>query len=136
MWAGRDRLRKHETALLKLQHDLECLKAEVVNALTGNGKFSAELLSGLISDKEEQIRQEHAQAEALRAELDNRHTAMKSMGDQFTQFEGWAQEFAYCSHEKKQMIIQYLVNRIVVDRDYEITIHLNTVYEQFMEAAA
>ncbi len=121
---------------MKLQHELDCLKAEVVNALMGNGKFSAELLSGLIADKEEQIRQEHVQAEALRTELDNRHTAMKSMGDQYTQFEGWAQEFERCSHERKRMIILHLVNRIVVDRDYEITIHLNTAYDQFLEAAA
>ena len=134
--AGRDRLGKHEASLRKHYHDLECLKAEVVNALTGNGKFSSELLSSLIADKEAQIQQESAQADALRVEMDNRHTAMKSMGDQFTQFEGWAQEFERCSLARKQMIIQYLVNRIVVDRNYEITIHLNTAYEQFLEAAA
>jgi len=134
--AGRDALRRHEKNLEKLQRDLDCLKAEVVNALTGNGKFSAELLSGLITEKETLIRQESAEAQALSAEMNNRQAAIKSMSGQFTQFEGWAQEFALCSKERKQMIILHLIDRIEIDRDYEITIRFNTVYDGFIGQAS
>ena len=134
--AGRDALRRHEKNLEKLQRDLDCLKAEVVNALTGNGKFSAELLSGLIAEKEAQIRQESAEAQALSAEMNDRQAAIKSMSGQFTQFEGWAQEFALCSKERKQMIILHLIDRIEIDRDYVITIRFNTVYDGFIGQAS
>jgi len=129
--AGREALRKHGKALEKLQHDLERLKGEVVNVLAGTSKFSEELLSGLIAEKETQIQQETAQAQALEAELNDRQAAMKSMNGQLAQFEGWAQEFALCSMERKQTIIFHLIDRIEVDRGYEITIHFSTVFEQF-----
>jgi len=134
--AGCEALKKHGIALKKLQHDLDCLKAEVINALTGNGKFSPELLSGLIAEKETQIQQETAQAQALEAELNDRQAAIKSMSGQFAQFEGWAQEFALCSMERKQTIILHLIDRIEVDRGYVITIHFNTDFELFVATAA
>jgi len=133
---GRAALKRHEKNLEKLQRELDCLKAEVVNALTGNGKFSPELLSGLIADKETQIRQENAEAQALEAELNDRQAAIKSMSGQFAQFEGWAQEFALCSMERKQTIIFHLLDRIEIDRGYVITMRFNTMFEQFYGQAS
>jgi len=52
------------------------------------------------------------------------------------QFEGWAQEFALCSMERKQTIIFHLIDRIEVDRGYVITIHFSTVFEQFFGQAS
>jgi len=58
------------------------------------------------------------------------------MSGQFAQFEGWAQEFALCSMERKQTIILHLIDRIEVDRGYVITIHFSTIFEQFFGQAS
>ena len=134
--AGREALKKHGTTIKKLQHDLECLKAEVVNTLTGNSTYSAELLSGLITETEEKIQRESRQAQAKADELNSREAIMKSMSSQFAQFEGWAQEFAMCSMERKQTIIFHLIDRIELDRGYVITVHFNTIFEPLLAEAA
>jgi len=128
MRSKRKRLDQHKLTMQNLWHELDSLKAEVVNVLMGNSKFSAELLNRLIAEKGMQIQQETTQADMLREELSDQQTAMKSIVNRLAQFEGWAKEFELCSPERKQVIILHLVNRIEVGRGYTFQLHLNTGY--------
>lgn len=134
--AGHAAIKRHNAAMQKLQKDLECLKAEVVNALTGSGKFSPELLSDLISEKESQLQHESETLQTLTAEMNDRQAAIKAASTQITQFEGWAKEFELCTLERKQMIIFHLINRIELDRGYALTIHFNTVFAEVLAEKA
>jgi hypothetical protein len=132
----RDILKKQEAQIDALSKELKVLKDEVVNTLTGKGKFSVELLSGILTEKEQELQAAVVKRDALANGLDDKQSVLKSFDGQYSQFVSWADEFENCSFEKAQMIISYLVDRIEIDRGYKIKVYLNTVYEQFMITAA
>ena len=130
--AGKERIKKCDNIIEKLQKELKVLKDEVINTLTGTGKFSSEILNELISQKELEVKTSIQEKEIVKSETDNKEASIKALGLQFKQFESWSDEFEFCTAERKQTIIAYLVDRIVIDRGYEIKIYLNTDYEQFV----
>jgi ElaB/YqjD/DUF883 family membrane-anchored ribosome-binding protein len=132
----KEAIKKQEARMEALSKELRTLKDEVVNALMGTGKFSADLLGGLIADKEQALRTAIEERNTLVNCLEDKQASMDSLDGQYREFVSWADEFENCSHEKAQMIIAYLVDHIEIDRGYTIKIHLNTVYEQFLSAVA
>ena len=54
--AGKERIRKYDNIIEKLQKEMKVLKDEIINTLTGTGKFSSEILNELISQKELEIK--------------------------------------------------------------------------------
>ena len=74
-----------------------------------------------------------SQLEQLQNEAKSKKAAVEQIRPMFEQFVGWSQEFDNCTIEQKRMIISQLVNRIELNKDYEITIELNMDYKDFCD---
>ncbi len=119
--------------LKKNTNQLERLQEEIANTLTGDSVYTSEQLSSAIKTVEDRISTQKFQLEQLQNEATSKKAAVEQIRPMFEQFVGWSQEFDNCTIEQKRMIISQLVNRIELNKDYEITIELNMDYKDFCD---
>lgn len=110
---------------------LNLLKAEVIKCSQGESSFSKEILSELIEEAEkkcaelgdlrESVEKELKQSEKLQAELCSRYDEIIS----------WADLYDSASIEAKKMIVNSMIKRIDVFRDYKLKIEFNFDLKQF-----
>ena len=90
------------------------------------------MLARLIAKAEGELkfaRQEYAAA--IAAENDEQEAAQKIKAC-YRQFCGWAEEFELASLPRKRVILGQLFEKIEVGKGYEVTVHVNMSYRQFI----
>ena len=115
----------------KAASELDMLKAEIINVLRGESTFSKDLLSGMVAEAE-------AKTAALQEQLDAAQTAyregqavMDALNAQYADIISWADMYDGASLEAKKMIVNCLIKRVEVYRDYKLHIDFNIDLEQF-----
>lgn len=111
--------------------ELATLEAEVVKALSGTSTFPQELLNKLIAQKTESVKTAKSEIENLQTELDFSKKLLSEAKEKYNTLLSWAEMFDNSSPEAKKMIASYLINKVSVKKDYDITIEFNTDVEQF-----
>lgn len=107
-------IRKEQNAV---QKDIDTLESQIPLALRGEGIFSAERLSGLLKDKEEQkteLERSFAEKEQeyQATELDNHDI------DKFSQIiPNWEQEFMEADTHLKKVLLSKIIERIEIEKD-------------------
>ena len=117
--------------LSKDTKQLEILRAEIANALTGNSKYSSEDLSTAIQVIKDKIAESEKRLKELIYEEEDKKRLSDGIIPAYRRFRSWALEFDQSSFERKKMIICELFNRIEIGRDYTIKCDLNFTYKQF-----
>ena len=115
----------------KASADLAMLKAEVVKSLRGESSFSQDLLASLIADSETNCLKVKEQLDAAQAAYDEGQAVMASLNAQYDDIISWADMYDTTSLEAKKMIVNCLIKRIEVYRDYKLHIDFNIDFEQF-----
>ena len=115
----------------KASADLAMLKAEVVKSLRGESSFSQDLLASLIADSETNCLKVKEQLDAAQAAYDEGQAVMASLNAQYDDIISWADMYDTASLEAKKMIVNCLIKRIEVYRDYKLHIDFNIDFEQF-----
>ncbi len=115
----------------KASADLAMLKAEVVKSLRGESSFSQDLLASLIADSETNCLKVKEQLDAAQAAYDEGKAVMASLNTQYDDIISWADMYDTASLETKKMIVNCLIKRIKVYRDYKLHIDFNIDFEQF-----
>lgn len=115
----------------KASADLAMLKAEVVKSLRGESSFSQDLLVSLIADSETNCLKVKEQLDAAQAAYDEGQAVMASLNAQYDDIISWADMYDTASLEAKKMIVNCLIKRIEVYRDYKLHIDFNIDFEQF-----
>ena len=115
----------------KVSADLAMLKAEVVKSLRGESSFSQDLLASLIADSETNCLKVKEQLDAAQAAYDEGQAVMASLNAQYDDIISWADMYDTTSLEAKKMIVNCLIKRIEVYRDYKLHIDFNIDFEQF-----
>lgn len=115
----------------KAAAELDMLKAEIIQVLRGESTFSKELLSGMVSEAE-------AKAAALQKQLTTAQTAynegqavLNALNAQYDDIISWADMYDQANLEAKKMIVNCLIKRVEVCRDYKLHIDFNIDLEQF-----
>lgn len=121
-----------EKKLKECEHQLERYESEVIKCLDGRSNFSEEMLARLITKAENElklVRQEYATAMAA---IEDEREAEQKIKECYRQFCGWAEEFEMASLARKRIILSYLFEKVEVGKGYEITVHVNMSYTQFI----
>ena len=129
-------LRTAQNELTKLQKQHEVLKQEVVKALCGESSYPSDLLSGLIAEKEEAIRVATERVEECKQSQSNEAEKIRFLGNQYQSIKSWAAEFDRATPEQKKMILAKLIEKITVDRDYNIHIYFFVTQDEFRQSVS
>ena len=124
-------LRSVRADYAKAAAELDTLKAEVIKTLRGESAFSKELLSSLIADGEAKCNQLQKQFEDAQTAYDEGEAILANLNAQYDDIISWAAMYDTASMEAKKMIVNCLIRRIEVYRDYKIHIDFNIDFEQF-----
>ena len=115
----------------KAAADLETLKGEVIKTIRGESTFSKELLSSLIAEAEAKCQELQENMEKAQAAYDEGKTVLASLNAQYDDIISWAEMYDTASMEAKKMIVNCLIKRVDVYRDYKLHIDFNIDFEQF-----
>ena len=115
----------------KAAADLAELKAEVIKAIRGESKFSADLLSELIAQTEKKNTEIEAIRESVRRELDECEYRIEDMQVKYDEVMTWTELYDAADLSAKKMIVANLINRIEVGVDYQLHIDLNIDLSHF-----
>lgn len=125
-------LRKAQKDYEKAEKDLQRLKSEIVNALTGASAFSPELLNNVIEEQSqrcEELRTALNEAEKDYAESDSQ---LEVRSQQYDDLLEWSAAYETASISAKKVIVARMIERVDVYRGYELKLKLNISVEQFL----
>jgi len=106
-------------------------RAEVIKSLRGESAFSQSLLGSLIADAETKCLEVQQQLDAAQAAYDEGQAVLASLNAQYDDIVSWADMYDTASIEAKKMIVNCLIKRVDVYRDYKLHIDFNIDFEQF-----
>ena len=115
----------------KVSAELNMLKAEVIKSLRGESAFSQDLLGSLISDCETKCLEVQQQLEAAQRAYDEGQAVLEHLNAQYDDIISWADMYDTASMEAKKMIVNCLIKRVEVYRDYKLHVDFNIDFEQF-----
>ncbi len=115
----------------KAAADLEMLRSEVIKVLKGESDFSKDLLNSLIAESETKCTELARQLETAQAAYDEGKAVLASLNAQYDDIISWADMYDTASMEAKKMIVNCLIKRVEVYRDYKLHIDFNIDFEQF-----
>lgn len=107
------------------------MSGEVIKSLRGESAFSQSLLCSLIADAETKCLEVQQQLEAAQAAYDEGQAVLASLNAQYDDIISWADMYDTASIEAKKMIVNCLIKRVDVYRDYKLHIDFNIDFEQF-----
>ena len=115
----------------KTAADLDTLKGEVIKAIHGKSAFSQSLLGSLIAEAEAKCAELQRNFEAAQAAYDEGQAVLASLNAQYDDIISWAEMYDTASFEAKKMIVNCLIRRVEVYRDYKLHIDFNIDFGQF-----
>ena len=115
----------------KAAAELDMLKAEVIKALRGESAFPKDLLGTMVTEAEAKCTELQGQFEAAQAACDEGEQVLRSLTAQYDDIISWADMYDTASLEAKKMIVNCLIRRVEVYRDYKLHIDFNIDFEQF-----
>ena len=117
--------------MTKAGQELDLYKAEVLNVIRGESSFSRELLSGLIQEAEVKYTELQNRVDSLQANCDSSDEVLANLNARYDEIISWSELYQTASMEAKKMIVNCLIRRIEVSRDYKLHLDFNIDFEQF-----
>lgn len=110
---------------------LSKLRAEVVKSIQGESAFSQTMLAGLVEESEARVQSIKKRCDEAQREVESSENLIKDLNTQYDEIISWSSLYDSAPIEAKKMIVNSIIKRIDVYRDYELNIELNRNIRQF-----
>lgn len=124
-------LRTVRCAYTKAAEELDMLKAEIIKSLRGESSFPKDLLSTMVHEAEEKCADLQEKFAAAENSYNNSQSILTSLAAQYDDMILWSEMYDSASLEAKKMIVNCLIRRVEVCRNYKLHIDFNIDFEQF-----
>ena len=108
--------------LERLQQQDARLRQEVMRSLMGESCFEPDMLKEMLSKNKAELADAEARLASLEAEKDAESARIRTLSSQIQQIHDWAGEFDSANNDTKKMILARMIEKITVDRHYNIVI--------------
>jgi site-specific DNA recombinase len=105
----------------------------LLKSINGEKIADKELLSSFILETQQSVQSVIIQIDEAKLELKKGVSETDTLQRTFTRFLGWEAEFQNASMQVRKMILANILERITVDRQYNISIKLRLTARQFIE---
>lgn len=119
------------------KHDanVKSLKEEVIRCIQGQSAFSQNTLAELIRDAEEKGQTLQIAVSQLEATVEDKAKTLDELSSQFDELLSWADLYNLSSFEAKKMIVNRMIERVDVQKDYKLHISFRFDMNQFYYGA-
>ena len=124
-------LKRRQSEYAKEIEKLNKLRAEVVKSIQGESAFSQTMLAGLVEDSEARIKSLKERCDEAQREVESSENLIKDLNTQYDEIISWSSLYDSASIEAKKMIVNSMIKRIDVYRNYDLNIELNMNIRQF-----
>lgn len=124
-------LKRHQSEYAKEIEKLNKLRAEVVKSIQGESAFSQTMLAGLVEESEARVQSLRERCDEAQREVESSENLIKDLNTQYDEIISWSSLYDSASIEAKKMIINSMIKRIDVYRNYDLNIELNMNIRQF-----
>ena len=97
----------------------------------GESSFSKDILSELICDAEKKCNELSELAEVIKTELKQSEELQTELCNRYDEIFSWSELYDSATIEAKKMIVNSMIKRIDVFRDYKLKIEFNFDIKQF-----
>ena len=118
--------------MLRLQNQMKALKSEVLKAITGESTFDTDLLKEMLEENKRSQAETEQIIMACQDEVKREEDRIAQMATQYESIRDWAEQFDRAEPDTQKMILARLIEKITVDRDYNIEIHFFVTLEDFL----
>lgn len=127
-------MKQAQAELNKLQNRRAKLMEEATKALTGESVYDAEMIRGMIDANEVAVSAAEATIQRCRSEQAEIDAKIRELSDQYSSIQDWAEVFDTADVDEKKMILARIIEKITVNRNYEITIRFFLTLDDFKRA--
>ena len=120
----------------RLQQQDARLRQEVMRSLMGESCFEPDLLKEMLSKNKAELADAEARLASLEAEKDAEAARIRTLSSQIHQIHDWAGKFDSANNDTKKMIPARMIEKITVDRHYNIVIRFFISPESFEGSVA
>ena len=128
----RNDLQRVKAENTKANKEYESLKAEVLKAVQGKSALPMEVLNEVLSETRQRVLDTSHRMTELTMELENESAKVAEMQAEFNRIATWSEIFDSSDIATKKMICGYIIKRVTVYRDYQISVDFNINVEQFL----
>lgn len=125
-------LKRARTENTKANTDYESLKAEVLKAVQGKSALPTEVLNEMLEETRQRVFDTSRRVTELTFELENENSKMTEMQAEFDRIASWSEIFDSSDIATQKMICGYIIKRVRVYRDYQLSVEFNINVEQFL----
>ena len=125
-------LRKVQKDYEKAEKDLQRLKNEIVNALTGESAFSPEILNSVIQEQSKRCEDLRIALNKAENDYEESNSQIEVRNQQYDDLLKWSAAYETASISAKKVIVARMIDRVEVYRGYQLKLKLNISIEQFL----
>ena len=125
-------LKRARTENTKANTDYESLKAEVLKAVQGKSALPMEVLNEVLEETRQRVLDTSRRVTELTLELENENSKVTEMHAEFDRIASWSEIFDSSDIATQKMICGYIIKRVRVYRDYQLSVEFNINVEQFL----
>ena len=106
-----------------------------MRSLMGESCFEPDMLKEMLYKNKAELADAEARLASLEAEKDAESARIRTLSSQIQQIHDWAGEFDSANNDTKKMILARMIEKITVDRQYNIVIRFFISPESFVGSA-
>lgn len=125
------RLRQAELSLSRLQAQHKKLREELVKVLMGESVFDEETIKSMLDEKQDAIEKAEAYLKEIRASAEDTEQKLQQLIFQYRSIKNWSSVFDQANDDEKKMILARIIEKITVDKNYNISIYFFLTLEEF-----
>jgi len=101
----------------KIQEDIKVLEEKIPDAIRGDYYFSAEKLSSIIKEKEQELKEQAEKEKEIERKIKESKLQESELEQFISVIPNWKEEFRNADIPTKQMLLASLIDRIIVKND-------------------
>lgn len=128
----RSDLQRAKAENTKANKEYESLKAEVLKAVQGMSALPIEVLNEVLNETRQRVLDTSHRVTELTMELESESAKAAELQTEFNRIATWSEIFDSSDIATKKMICAYIIKRVTVCRDYQLSVEFNINVEQFL----
>ena len=125
-------LKRAKAENTKANVEYESLKAEVLKAVQGKSSLPTDVLNELLDETRQRVLDTSRKVSELTTELENRNAKAAEMQAEFERIATWSEIFDSSDIATQKMICGYIIKKVTVRRNYQLSVKFNISVEQFL----
>ena len=128
---AQSRQKQAEAQLSRLMKEQDGLKKELLRVVTGESTFDRNLLQSMLDDNQKAVSEAENTIRQIKSEADKESRRIKLLDTRLKDVADWAVRFDFMSIDERRAVLNQLIERIEVTRDYHIKIKFAVSLEDF-----